>query len=152
MTIRKCFGILLVVSLLLLSACSSDSTDTAGSESLSEPGLIENSTSGDMVKLTDDFRIIATTTKDGDTKDILEFLAYSKDQIEQIFKEKADKETSEMLKKANKLLKDAGKEVRQISHNMMPGVLSKFGLREAIEDLFEDVEEASDIQVEYSPV
>ncbi len=43
-------------------------------------------------KLTDDFRIIATTTKDGDTKDILEFLAYSKDQIEQIFKEKADKE------------------------------------------------------------
>jgi len=43
-------------------------------------------------KLTDDFRIIATTTKDGDTKDILEFLAYSKDQIEQIFNEKADKE------------------------------------------------------------
>ena len=62
--------------------------------------------------------------------------------------EKADKETSEMLKKANKLLKDASKEVRQISHNMMPGVLSKFGLREAIEDLFEDVEEASDIEVD----
>ena len=33
-------------------------------------------------QLNDDFRIIATTTKDGDTKDILEFLAYSKDQIE----------------------------------------------------------------------
>ena len=59
-----------------------------------------------------------------------------------------DKETGEMLKKANKLLKDASKEVRQISHNMMPGVLSKFGLQEAIEDLFEDVEDASDIQVE----
>ena len=43
-------------------------------------------------KLTDDFRIIATTTKDTDTKDILEFLAYSKDQIEQIFNEKVDKE------------------------------------------------------------
>jgi len=62
--------------------------------------------------------------------------------------EKADKETSEMLKKANKLLKDAGKEVRQISHNMMPGVLSKFGLREAIEDLFEDVEEFGDIEID----
>lgn len=61
---------------------------------------------------------------------------------------KADKETSEMLKKANKLLKEAGQEVRQISHNMMPGVLSKFGLREAIEDLFDEVEEASDIEVE----
>lgn len=61
--------------------------------------------------------------------------------------EKADKETSEMLNKANKLLKDASKEVRQISHNMMPGVLSKFGLREAIEDLCEDVEEASNIKI-----
>lgn len=60
---------------------------------------------------------------------------------------KADAETSDMLKKANKLLKDAGKEVRQISHNMMPGVLSKFGLQEAIEDLFEDVEKAGDLMV-----
>lgn len=48
-------------------------------------------------KLTDDFRIIATTTKDGDTKDILEFLAYSKDQIEQIFNEKADKERAALM-------------------------------------------------------
>ncbi len=48
-------------------------------------------------KLTDDFRIIATTTKDGDTKDILEFLAYSKDQIEQIFNEKADKESAALM-------------------------------------------------------
>ncbi len=48
-------------------------------------------------KLTDDFRIIATTTKDEDTKDILEFLAYSKDQIEQIFNEKADKERAALM-------------------------------------------------------
>lgn len=61
--------------------------------------------------------------------------------------EKSDPRTSEMLQKANKLLKDASKEVRQISHNMMPGVLSKFGLREAIEDLCEDVEEAGDMTV-----
>ena len=62
--------------------------------------------------------------------------------------EKADKETGEMLKKANKLLKEAGKEVRHISHNMMPGVLSKFGLKEAIEDLFEVVDETGDIKVD----
>ncbi|NOX85779.1 MAG: tetratricopeptide repeat protein [Chlorobi bacterium] len=61
---------------------------------------------------------------------------------------KTDKETGEMLKKANKLLKEASKEVRQISHNMMPGVLSKFGLKEAVEDLFEEVEEAGIIEVE----
>ena len=48
-------------------------------------------------KLNDDFRIIATTTKDGDTKDILEFLAYSKDQIEQIFNEKVDKERAALM-------------------------------------------------------
>ena len=48
-------------------------------------------------RLTDDFRIIATTTKDADTKDILEFLAYSKDQIEEIFNEKADKEKAALM-------------------------------------------------------
>ncbi len=48
-------------------------------------------------QLNDDFRIIATTTKDGDTKDILEFLAYSKDQIEQIFNEKADTERAALM-------------------------------------------------------
>ncbi len=61
---------------------------------------------------------------------------------------KTDKATGEMLKKANKLLKEASKEIRQISHNMMPGVLSKFGLKEAIEDLFEEVEDASDAKVD----
>ena len=60
---------------------------------------------------------------------------------------KADKANGEMLKKANKLLKEAHKEVRQISHNMMPGVLSKFGLKEAIEDLFEEVEDTGEVNV-----
>jgi len=50
-----------------------------------------------LSKLTEDFRIIATTTKDGDTKDILEFLAYSKEQIEEIFNEKADKEKAALM-------------------------------------------------------
>jgi arsenate reductase-like glutaredoxin family protein len=51
----------------------------------------------ELRELTNDLRIIATTTKDADTKDILEFLAYSKDQIEQIFNEKADKEKAALM-------------------------------------------------------
>ena len=47
--------------------------------------------------LSSDLRIIATTTKDADTKDILEFLAYSKDQILQIFDEKVDKEKAALM-------------------------------------------------------
>jgi len=50
-----------------------------------------------LLKLNDDFRIIATTTKDSDTKDILEFLAYSKDQIEQIFNEEPDSEKAALM-------------------------------------------------------
>ena len=47
--------------------------------------------------LSKDLRVIATTTKDEDTKDILEFLAYSKDQISQIFDDKADKEKAALM-------------------------------------------------------
>ncbi len=50
-----------------------------------------------LMKLTDNFRVIAATTKDGDTKDILEFLAYSKDQIEQIFTEEANEESVALM-------------------------------------------------------
>ena len=50
-----------------------------------------------LLKLNDDFRIIATTTKDTDTKDILEFLAYSKDQIEQIFSEVPNTESAALM-------------------------------------------------------
>jgi signal transduction histidine kinase/Flp pilus assembly protein TadD len=59
-----------------------------------------------------------------------------------------DEKTAELLNKANKLLKQAGGEVRKISHDMMPGVLSKFGLQEALEDIFENVEDAGSISVD----
>ena len=48
-------------------------------------------------ELSDDLRIIATTTKDTDTKDILEFLAYSKDQIEEIFNGRSDQEKAALM-------------------------------------------------------
>ncbi len=47
--------------------------------------------------LSDDLRIIATTTRDTDSKNILEFLAYSKDQIEEIFNEKTDEEKAALM-------------------------------------------------------
>jgi len=50
-----------------------------------------------LSSLSDDLRVIATTTKDSDTKDILEFLAYSKDQIDQIIKDKINTENSALM-------------------------------------------------------
>jgi len=50
-----------------------------------------------LLRLNDDFRIIATTTKDSDTKDVLEFLAYSKDQITVIFNEEPNQENVALM-------------------------------------------------------
>jgi len=50
-----------------------------------------------LASLSDDLRVIATTTKDSDTKDILEFLAYSKEQIEEIIKSKANEENTALM-------------------------------------------------------
>lgn len=50
-----------------------------------------------LIKLAENLRIIGATTKDADTKDILEFLAYSKDQIAQIFTEKVDAERAALM-------------------------------------------------------
>ena len=61
-----------------------------------------------------------------------------------------DKKTIEMLDKAEQLLKQAGGEVRKISQNMMPVVLSKFGLLEALEDMFEKLDEINDLEVKTS--
>ena len=51
----------------------------------------------ELRELSRDLRIIATTTKDSDTKDILEFLAYSKDQIEEIFNNEATEESAALM-------------------------------------------------------
>ncbi|MFK5893985.1 MAG: sensor histidine kinase [Pseudomonadota bacterium] len=61
-----------------------------------------------------------------------------------------DKELDGMLVKANDMIKQAGNEVRKISHNMMPGVLSNFGLFDALEDLFDEVDESGAIVVSHN--
>lgn len=50
-----------------------------------------------LLEFNDNFRMIAKTSKDSDTKDILEFLAYSKDQIEEIFNEKPSSEKAALM-------------------------------------------------------
>jgi len=60
--------------------------------------------------------------------------------------DKADKGIAELTHKAKLLLDKASKEVRHISHNMMPGVLSKFGVFEALTDTFESLEDDSGIK------
>ena len=58
---------------------------------------LKNALEHSLNKLTEEFKAIAMTTKDSDTKDILEFLAYSKDQIQDIFKSKANKESVALM-------------------------------------------------------
>ena len=51
-----------------------------------------------------------------------------------------------IIKKAIQMLDQANGEVRRISHNMMPGLLTKMGLYEAVEDLIDNINEMDNIQ------
>ena len=55
-------------------------------------------------------------------------------------------ENQPMIKKAIQLLEQASGDVRKISHNMMPGLLTKLGFFEAVEDLFENIHDSGELQ------
>lgn len=57
-------------------------------------------------------------------------------------------ENTNLLVKATSALDEASNDIRRISHNMMPGILTKLGLSEAIRDLMEDVNETTGILAE----
>lgn len=57
-------------------------------------------------------------------------------------------EASTMIDKATNLLEQATGDVRRISHNMMPGLLTKFGFFEAVEEIFEQVDEMNGMHTE----
>jgi hypothetical protein len=83
---------------------------------------LQNSLHSTLALLSDDLRIIATTTKDSDTKDILEFLAYSKDQIDQIIKDKINNENSAlMLDYSETLLEGADSIASAHKYDFSPG-------------------------------
>ncbi len=57
-------------------------------------------------------------------------------------------ENQALIDKATKMLEQATGDVRKISHNMMPGLLTKLGFFEAVEELFENLEEMEGLNVE----
>lgn len=64
--------------------------------------------------------------------------------------DKVDTGVSKIAAKAKDLLNEATTELRTISHNMLPSVLSKFGVYEALADIFESLDEDSGIQTDFS--
>lgn len=56
-------------------------------------------------------------------------------------------ENRELIDKAGRMLEQASGDVRKISHNMMPGLLTQLGFFEAIEDLFEQIADDHDLNV-----
>lgn len=61
-------------------------------------------------------------------------------------------ENKALIEKASKFLEQASGDVRKISHNMMPGLLTKLGLYEALEDLFDNLADTKGLnaQIEIS--
>jgi signal transduction histidine kinase len=54
----------------------------------------------------------------------------------------------EVIEKAYRMLEQASGDVRKISHNMMPGLLTKLGFFEAAEDLFEHIGDTTGMNAE----
>ena len=52
------------------------------------------------------------------------------------------------INNATRLLEIAATEVRKITHNMMPGLLTKYGFFEAVDDLIEQINESGTIKAE----
>ncbi|NTV82950.1 MAG: sensor histidine kinase, partial [Bacteroidales bacterium] len=55
-------------------------------------------------------------------------------------------ENRPLIERATQLLEQASGDVRKISHNMMPGLLTNLGLYEAVEDLFENINDAENLR------
>ena len=69
---------------------------------------LKNELSRDLDRLVSDIRTIAITTNNQDTKDMLEFLTYSKNELEKILSEKPDKDKAlQMLDYSETLLEGA---------------------------------------------
>jgi signal transduction histidine kinase len=58
-------------------------------------------------------------------------------------------EARPLIEKATKMLEQATTDVRKISHNMMPGLLTKLGLFEAVADLFEKLSETESVNIKF---
>jgi signal transduction histidine kinase len=59
-------------------------------------------------------------------------------------------ENRELIAKATHMLEQASGDVRKISHNMMPGLLTKLGFFDAVEDLFEHIGDTEELNTNCS--
>ncbi len=59
--------------------------------------------------------------------------------------------TLESYQKAEELIEEASISIREISHNMMPGSLSKYGLEVSLKDLCDAIEESNSLEVSFIP-
>jgi signal transduction histidine kinase len=55
----------------------------------------------------------------------------------------------DLIAKANELIHQATGDLREISHNIMPGLLTKFGFFEAVQELMDKVNDTEDINASY---
>ncbi len=53
-----------------------------------------------------------------------------------------------IIERASQLLEQASSDVRKISYNMMPGLLTKLGLYEAVEDLFDNINDKGNLKAQ----
>ncbi len=69
-------------------------------------------------------------------------------QVQRIQTEIEKLDNMNLIAKADELLSSASSEVRRIAHNMMPDALINLGLKEAIEDLTDQINQTSSLKVE----
>ena len=60
-------------------------------------------------------------------------------------------QNEESYNKAEELIDDACENIREISHNMMPGSLSRYGLEVALQDMCEAIQNSNKIEVAFIP-
>ena len=63
-----------------------------------------------------------------------------------------DPANKELIEKASKYIEQASTDVRKISHNLMPGLLTKLGLFEALEELFENLGDTDKLEAYFEVV
>ncbi|GEM_PF-5252983 len=67
--------------------------------------------------------------------------------LSRLSKRSDKQEETDVVTETESIIQNASQEVRRVSHQMMPGVLTKLGLFEGIEDLMESIEEQHGIKI-----
>ena len=75
---------------------------------------IKNSLEGTLEKLNNNFKVIAKITKNSETKDMLDFLAYSKDKIVEIFEKKLSEENCALMLDYSEILIEGVNSIEKI--------------------------------------